>query len=373
MKTKINLLQVPTPYLLVILCMLIFSCNYSGKKEPEDNIRAIDDYSSRIDNLIETTYPRMFNGIVLITKNGETKYLREYGYSDFENKVPISINDRFRIMSNSKQVTAVLILKEVEKGNIDLQHTINKYLPDLNQTWAHTVTVHHLLNMSSGIVDLDQPLFFEPGKGYLYSNPSYGLLGNIIKEITGKPYSQNANKLFEELGMNNSYSYEINGNNDGLINGYDLLEEGKNAVDFMHFGFSEEEWNDFLPAGGIVSNAFDLNKWDSKLHKGEILEAVSYEQLINSSNSGPHAAFGNDTIGYGHGLRIHDKHSVKHIGHGGRGFGFVSLKFYIPEKDIDVIVWENLYYRDSFPNATDVIYHFENEIREIVLNSTLSK
>lgn len=108
--------------------------------------------------------------MVLITKKGETKYLKEYGYSNFENKTPISIKDKYRIMSNSKQVTAVLILKEVEKGNIDLQSSINQYLPDLKQSWADEITIHQLLNMSSGIKEIDKPLLFEPGKGYRYSN-----------------------------------------------------------------------------------------------------------------------------------------------------------------------------------------------------------
>ena len=354
--------------LFSILFSSIVSCDSRSKENDTDKT---DDYSKRIDSLIQTTTPRIFNGVILITKNGETKYMREYGYSDFESKTPISIKDKFKIMSNSKQVAAALILKEVEKGKIDLQHPISTYLPDLNQTWADTVTVHQLLNMSSGISDLEKPLLFEAGKGYFYSNPGFGLLGRIIKKVTGKDYAENANNLFQELGMSNTYCYEINGRNDGLINGHALKEGKTEVVDFERFGFDVEKWNDFLPAGGIVSNAHDLNKWDAKLHKSEILEPSSYEQMVHSSNEGPHAVFDYDTIGYGYGIRIHDKHEVKHIGHGGRGFGFVSIKFYIPETDVDVIVWENIYYRDDFPNTADIIYHFENEIRKIIVNSNL--
>ncbi len=115
--------------LVFVIC--IFSC-----VENKNKVELVDDYSAKIDSLIATTNPRKFNGVILITQNGETKYSKEYGFSDFEKKIPINLNDNFRIQSNSKQITAVLILKEVEKGNIHLNNTIKKYLPELNSTWT---------------------------------------------------------------------------------------------------------------------------------------------------------------------------------------------------------------------------------------------
>lgn len=344
------------------------------KKNKSDTVKEFsDDYTARIDSIINTTSPRIFNGVVLITKNGVTKYLKEHGYSDIENQISISVKDKFRIMSNSKQITAALILREVEKGKIKLQDPIREYLPNLNQTWADSVTVHQLLNMSSGIVDIKKPLIFEPGKGYRYSNPAYDLLGRIIRKVTGIEYIENAHNLFKELGMNESYCYELGKPNKGLINGYWLKDGTPELVAFDSLGFTEEEWKNFIPGGGIISTAHDLNMWDIKLHKGEILNADHHRQMVTPSNRGPHAAFDNDTIGYAYGLRVHDKHLTKHLGHGGRGFGFASIKFYIPENDVDVIIWENLYSRDSNWMAGDLVYHFENEIRKIILNSTLVK
>ena len=86
--------------LFLFITFLIISCNNKKKNNLEKE--HIDDYSARIDSIIETKSPRFFNGVILITKQGETKYLNESGYSDFENKVAISAKDRFRIMSNSK-------------------------------------------------------------------------------------------------------------------------------------------------------------------------------------------------------------------------------------------------------------------------------
>lgn len=362
-------------YLSVALTLFVIGCKSSDKnsKNRSKNTSIVDDYSTKIDSLIQTTNPRKFNGVILITKNGETVYSKAQGYSNFENKTPISLADNFRIQSNSKQITAVLILKEVEKGTVDLQSSVSKYLPNLKQLWADKVTVHHLLNMSSGIVDIQKPLIFEAGKGYKYSNPAYGLLGRIIENVTGKTYLEIANSLFEELGMNQTFCYELGKPNRGLMNGY-FLENGKvNPVEFDNIGFTQERWKDFVPAGGIISNAKDLNIWDTKLHRGKILKSTYHKIMTTPSNRGAHAAFDNDTIGYAYGLRIHDKHPIKHLGHGGRGIGFVSIKFYVPEKDVDVIIWENIYCLDGDWMKGNVVYYFENQIRKIVLNSSLVK
>ena len=62
------------------------------------------------------------------------------------------------------------------------------------------------------------------------------------------------------------------------------------------------------------------------------------------------------------------KSPVKYLGHSGKGIGFILFKFYIPVKDIDVIVLQNHYDVDS-----KLHYYFESKIREIVINSSLVK
>jgi D-alanyl-D-alanine carboxypeptidase len=327
-----------------------------------------DNYSAKIDSLIQTTSPRSFNGVILITQKGKTKYSKAFGYSDFENKIPLTLKDNFRIQSNSKQITAVLILKEVEKGNISLEKPIRTYLPDLKQLWADTVTIRQLLNMSAGIVSLDKPLTFKPGTGFYYSNPAYGLLGRLIEKITGKKFIEVANNLFKELKMNNTYCYEIDKSNIGLINGYWLLKDSISLVNFKSLNFTDETWANFIPAGGIISNAFDLNSWDTKLHNGKILQSKSYVAMVNSTVIDSDFIFSEKKSNYGYGVNINEEEPIKYIGHNGRGIGFVSLKFYVPAKKLDVIVLENIYYRDN-----TIVYHFEKNIRQIVMNSNLVK
>jgi D-alanyl-D-alanine carboxypeptidase len=327
-----------------------------------------DDYSPKIDSLIQTKNPRGFNGVILITKDGKTKYSKASGYSDIEEKTPLALMDNFRIQSNSKQITAVLVLKEVEKGNIDLHKSIKTYLPDLKQTWADSVSVHQLLNMSSGIVHLDKPLKFKPGTDFYYSNPAYGLLGRLIEKVTGKTYIEVANNLFKELKMENTYCYEMGKPNNSLINGYWLEKDSISLVDFETLNFTNESWKNFIPGGGVISNAIDLNIWDTKLHNRKILKKKSYVAMMNSNVIDSDFTFSEKNSNYGYGVNINEEEPVKYIGHAGRGIGFVSLKIYVPSKKLSIIILENIYNRD-----TNIVYHFQKSIRQIVLNSTLIK
>ena len=124
----------------IISAFLIFSLSVNVFSQTDKN------WQNKIDSVIQIKTPTTFNGIILIAKKGKTVYSKAFGFSDIENKTPLKMSDQFEIMSNTKQITSVLVLKEVEKGKIDLHAPIKKYLPNLKQTWADSVTVHQLLN-----------------------------------------------------------------------------------------------------------------------------------------------------------------------------------------------------------------------------------
>ena len=332
------------------------------KAKTKYNTDRITKYTAEIDSLIQTTKPRKFNGVISISQKGKKIYSKTYGDSDLDSEIPINLNDNFRIQSNSKQITAVMILKEVEKGNIKLENKISKYLPEFNAAWINSVTIHQLLNMSAGIVSFKEPLLFKPGTDFYYSNPAYSLLGRIIKKVTGKEYIEVADSLFKELGMHNTYCYQFDRENQKLVNGYQWVDNKYKIVQFSELDFTKEAWNDFIPAGGIISNIQDLHIWDSKLHNGELLEPKSYAIMMNSEIPDLFTALSDEEISYGYGINIVNR-PLPYIGHGGSGFGFANIKFYVPEKDLNVIVLENVYHENIA-----IRYHFEKEVRKILLN-----
>ncbi|MEL7123665.1 MAG: serine hydrolase domain-containing protein [Bacteroidota bacterium] len=353
---------------LVLVTISMFSCNKNDTAKDIQNIALADDYLERIDSLIQIKEPHFFNGVILISKDDDIVYKKEYGYSDFDTKKPISLENKFRIFSNSKQVTAVLILREVENGTIDLHKPIKNYLPNFNPSWADSVTIHHLLNMSSGVTDINKPLAFELGTDFYYSNPAYGLLSRILENVKGKKFAEVANSLFRELDMKNSYAYEFGQTDANLIDGHWIFEDDFRIATFEEYKFTEESWKEFLPGGGMVSNAYDLNLWDKKLHNGGILKEETYHLMITTD------VIDNTEIDkdlkYGYGVNINENEPIKYIGHRGRGMGFVNIKIYVPDKKLDIIVLENVYHDHEDPK---VVYHFETKIRDIVLSSNLVK
>ena len=100
--------------ILILIAILFSICNSHSQSK--------DDYSFKIDSLIKTTNPRVFNGVILISQNQKIKYSKAFGYSNFDKKTPLKLDNQFEIMFNSKQITAVLLLKEVDKRNMTIRY-----------------------------------------------------------------------------------------------------------------------------------------------------------------------------------------------------------------------------------------------------------
>ncbi|MCC9033263.1 beta-lactamase family protein [Chryseobacterium sp. Ch-15] len=278
-----------------------------------------------------------------------------------ENKTPLKKSDQFEIMSNTKQITSVLVLKEVEKGKIDLHAPIKKYLPNLKQTWADSVTVHQLLNHTHGIVDVEKPLIFKPGTDFKYGNLSNILLGKIIENVSGKTYRQLASKLFKQLKMNDTFCYSKNEGRNlvfGYINKENTFTKVENSM------INEEN----LPADGVISTVNDLVIWNNNLHKGKVLSPKSYQLMTSESTKSQHAVFGKEKMGYGYNIRTAESNGIKYLGHTGLGDGFSSLNIYVPKSDLNIIILEN-----QMNDNSDLFYYIEKVIKDIVFESELVK
>lgn len=339
-------------YLVFLLVLLA----YNSFGQPKDN------YKTKIDSLLQTTDVRPFNGVVLVTQRGKTKYSKSYGYSNFSQKIPLKLEDKFLLLSNSKQITAVLILQEVDKGNINLDAAIKNYLPELKQTWGDSVTVHNLLNNTSGIAGMDKALAFKAGTKFNYSNINYILLGRIVEFASKKTFEAQVNELFRKCGMENSF-FPNSGNKSSIINGIEYLDDNSKKV-ITDINVPAE----FVPALGIVSTANDLSKWNHKLHNGKLLKHETYKLMTTYSIKNKHAVFGEKEIGYGYGLRISDSEQITEFGHTGivPNFGLTSLNLYYPSTKTSVIVLEN----QAFNNF-DIAYHFETMVKAFVKRDLL--
>ena len=349
-------------HLSIIACfitaLLITSCKADIKQK--------DDYSIKIDSIIKIGTPRTFNGVVFIQQKGKEKYAEAFGYSDFNKKTPLKINDRFSTMSIAKQITATLILQEVEKGTIDLHVPVRKYLPDFKYAWADTITVHQLLNHTSGLYsdDLKPNLKLKPGTKFSYSNVGYSVAGLVLEKQSGKSYEELVTALFKKCKMNNS-AYPTDISSKLLTKGHTVRKDGS-------FKLNEKLSFDSTSYFGshLIVTAPDLAKWNECLHNGKLLKPETYQLMTSYSITAAHQVFSENPIGYGYGLRINDKADISEIGHTGfhPGEGFTAVNLYYPKTKTSVIVMENVA-NENF----DIAYYFEQEIRKIAMDSKLLK
>lgn len=307
-------------------------------------------FANRIDSLISAKTTKPFNGVILISQKGKTKYSKIYGYSDIDKKEVLKFNDQFVVGSISKQFTSVLVLRELDNGHLDLFTPIHKYLPELTQSWADTVTIHHLLTHMHGITQIGKPTTFKIGTQYSYSQIGYDLLAKIIEKTSGKSFAELSKNLFEECGMKNTYHPDIKEYNN-LVKGYTEIENGK-------IEFEKETFQNYVAAGSFISTAEDLNIWNEIFYSGKLLKKETMKMLETKQPGAVrnHPIFG--ITEYGYGITIDTKDNILQLGQTGFAPGFISMSYYFPKTKTSVIVLENIAY-DTDDLKKAFYYHTE--------------
>ncbi len=315
-------------------------------------------YAEQIDSLISRKTTKPFNGIILISKNGKTDYLKIGGYSDIDKQMPIRLSSQFVIGSISKQFTAVLILREYDKGRINLHAPIHTYLPELSQSWADTVTVHHLLTHTHGIKELDQPTTFKAGTLFAYSQIGYDLLAQIAERTSGKSFAQLSSGLFKICGMTGTFHPAIK-HYENLVKGYTEQQDG-------HIFFEEHSLESYPAAGSFISTVSDLVLWNEHLNKGKLLKPETYQQMISKQKNAirQHPIFG--LTEYGYGITVNNQEHGIQIGQTGFVPGFVTMNYYYPATRTSVIVLENIVYDSENIKNT---FRYHTAILAILKNS----
>src|ERR1041385_1040776 len=193
------------PLLIAVLSILAASANVLAQ-----------DKAAKIDELMKVynSY-RQFNGAVLVAENGKVIFKKGYGMANMEWNIPVETDTKFRLGSITKQFTSMLIMQLVQEGKIKLDGKLTDYLTDYRKDTGDRITIHQLLNHTSGIPsytglpnffqDISRnpytvsdfvkkyasgDLEFEPGTKWNYNNSGYFLLGAIIERVSGKTYEQ---------------------------------------------------------------------------------------------------------------------------------------------------------------------------------------
>lgn len=304
---------------------------------------------ARMEQVVQSyTANRQFMGSVLVAKGPEVLLSKGYGSANLEWDVPNSPTTKFRLGSVTKQFTAASILLLQERGKLNVDDPVKKYMTEAPTAWEK-ITIYHLLTHTSGIPSFtsfpeyakwepfattaaeavarfrDKPLDFAPGEKWSYSNSGYLLLGYLIERITGSSYEKFVREnIFTPLGMKDS-GYD---SNSAVIPrraaGYSQGKDGLENAGFVHMSIPQA-------AGALYSTTEDLLKWEQGLFGGKLLSAASLERMITPFKSG-----------YACGLAVETKDGHKVIQHGGGIEGFNTQLTFYPDDKLTVVVLGNV-------------------------------
>lgn len=325
------------------------------------NSAAQTEYNKQIDSLIKTNSIRPFNGVILIRQDNKPVFSRLVGYANFNKQTKFTQNSKFVIGSISKQITAVLVLCELDKNHLELDDLISNYLPELTQTWKDSISIQELLNHTSGIVNEDAPLAFSPGTQFSYSDLGFDLLRRIIEKSSGKSYEKLVDELFKKCKMTNS-SYPTKTAKKTVVIGY-----SKSTDSTLHTELETYKSN-YVSSGLLISTATDLIKWNDFLHHKKLFSDSIYQMMMAETSLRHHPIWGD--VGYGYGIQVTHDSGIIEYGHSGYIPGYVSMDFYYPETKTSVIVLENIDWKDYDFTQT---FYFESIIRTIIRQSSLLK
>jgi D-alanyl-D-alanine carboxypeptidase len=284
------------------------------------------------------------------------------GVFDRESKRPLDPHHGFRVASVTKTFVAASILRLHEEGKIKLDDPINRYLPkeynailDAGGYPTNVITVRQLLTHTSGIFDYARaPEFFaaivgnpkhrwtrmeqvqnavkwgkpyfEPGKGYHYSDTGYVLLGEIVERLSGKSLGQALRSLldFKKLKLDETYLETL-----------EPVPAG--AKDLSHPYLAQTDTRDFDPSidlyggGGLVSSTEDLARFYRALLQGRVFRRAATLQMMltvpttnEKSPGGPYA------------MGIARRNIAGNICWGHTGFWGTSA-YHCPEVDVTIV------------------------------------
>jgi len=260
------------------------------------------DRIQKIDSLLNSLYSKeKINGNFLIAEKGKVIYSRSFGLANETTKEKLNENSIFELASCSKQFTAMGIMILKEKGKLNLDDDINKYLPELS--FYKGITVRNLLNHTGGLpnyMQLMDSLFdkskiatnkdiinifskhqpkivFEPNTKWEYSNTGYALLASIIEKASGLTYADYLNTaIFKPLKMKNTFVYTRRLSPKKIDNyafGYVYSDSLKKYV--LPDELKETKmviWLDGIVGDGTVNSTVkDLLIWDRALYTNKLL------------------------------------------------------------------------------------------------------
>jgi D-alanyl-D-alanine carboxypeptidase len=311
--------------------------------------------------LVEATDLDLPGIVIMVDGPGtDADFAGAAGMADVAGGVPMTVDVGFRIASNTKTFVGLALTSMEVDGLVDLDAPLAELLDSADLQGirnAEDATLRQALQHTSGIVDYldgdgfwaaveqrpttpwtvrdalafarNQPPYFRVGDGWEYSNTNYLLAGLVIERAGGTTWARVVRqRVLDPLGMTDSF-----------------VENGEEARVAIAHGYSEGTRDMYaydtgygLPDGGIVATAPELSTFIRAVGGGAIPDGLSPEAVAALLTNAPNSE-GDER--YGLGLAEYSTPCGRTIGHGGGLEGYLSEMFYVPDRDLSIVIFVN--------------------------------
>jgi CubicO group peptidase (beta-lactamase class C family) len=310
--------------------------------------------ASNVNHLLTSEVAQQqFSGSVLLAQHGHVLLSKGYSMADWEKQVPNTPQTKFYLGSTTKQFTAMAILLLQQQGKLHVSDALCSYIPHCPPPWQ-PVTIHQVLTHTSGIAQLASssfsytsvqawiasfdhaPLAFTPGQEYSYCSICYQILGYVIEQTSGEPYSTFLQQaIFDPLQMKDT----------GFDTRYPILPN--HAVGYASWQVKDisitwdvdPQWSFLLGSGLLYSTVEDLYRWDQALYGHTLFSQQTLKEAFT-----PYVASQYAGSSYGYGWFIAKAPTPGHqlIWHDGKVNGFRTYIGRYINDQVTIILLSNL-------------------------------
>lgn len=285
--------------------------------------------------------------VTLVAHGGKVLALDAVGYSDLAAKRAMRTDDLFWIASMTKPITGAAVLMLQDEGRLAVDDAVEKFLPEFkNQMLLVTrtpdatvlkrplrrITLRDLLTHTAGLNsdvpdtgrDLTlaertlayalQPLAFEAGSRWQYSNPGINTLGRIVEVVSGRNFADFLDtRLFKPLGMKDTTFWPTESQARRVAKSYQPGPDNQGLAEVDNFFLRglplTARWRTPLPAGGLYSTAADMAKFYRMMLAGgqangrRYLSAPAHHQLTTTQTGDIKTGF-TEGMSWGFGFQV---------------------------------------------------------------------
>ena len=350
--------------ILIILLAIFLSSSVFAQKD-----KRIKGVENDLNAILEATKAPGF--AVAIVEGKKIIYAKGFGYSDYENKIPVDANTLFAIGSTTKAFTSSILGQLRHEGKLTFEDSPIKYVPELkfyNDEMNNSIIIKDLMCHRTGLPRHDLSWYLFPSnnkdslllrvvnqepftgvrKQWYYNNFMFLAQGVIAERITGKSWEENIKeRFFKPLGMTRSnFTIEELEKSSNVALGYGLKNDSIiSKMDYYHIaGMS--------PAGSINSSVNEMSNWlitwinKGKFNNKQILpeayinEAISSQMVIKAAL--PDKEFPDMHLSnYGYAWFISSYREHYRVNHGGNIDGFSAKVAFFPSDSIGIVVLAN--------------------------------